>query len=321
MKNIEKNISRSLKEITLAIVALGFIGCSSSSNNGPVVSGLKDVSGVYRTASDISSISSITSIEIKEGESAADLEVMILRNGLSNEEYTYFNNFGEVQWADSRFGRTINLKNFKEGLDSKNTYIDEVTSVDVCGDKVALDSKTMDFRYCLELQRLDGSLLADGHLVLEVFEFGIKVHTIKTEFTVFIKDRWFVDYFGEWTGQLTYKNGNAQGLSLETGNRLDVTFQPVTETQYILRPLDTNQTINLHNEVFILSPETRDMTELEENANPYINFVYVSSSDGARKIYFNSFVHSDGYIEGSVYLKINGVNSAFLGTYVLEQVR
>jgi hypothetical protein len=138
---------------------------------------------------------------------------------------------------------------------------------------------------------------------------------------VFTKDRWFIDYFGEWTGSLNYKNGNAYGLRLETGQRLDVTFQPVSETDYILRPLDTNQTIMLSNETFVLQPLTRPMSELEENANPYINFVYVSMSDGNRQVHFNSFVHSDGYIEGNIQLRVNGRSPVILGTYSLDQVQ
>ncbi len=323
MKNIRKNTSKRRRNIAdtltgsiLALVALGLLGCSSSSSNGPIVSPLTDMSGVYRTAS---TASSITSVEIKNGQSETDLEVMILRTGLSDEEKVYLNILGEVQWADSKFGRTLYLKNFKEGLDVKNSLSGDSTLVDVCGGKVSLDSRTMDFRYCVELKRDKDSLLAEGDLVLEVFEFGVKVHTIRTAFEVFTKDRWFVDYFGEWTGELTYKNGNAYGLSLENGNRLDITFQPVAETKYILRPLDVNQTISLFGEVFVLFPETRDMSDLEESANPYVNFVYISEDDGSRKIYFNSYVHSDGYIEGSIQLKILGVHEAILGTYVLKQ--
>ncbi len=313
---------KNIKTILLGFVALGLVGCSSSSTkNGPVVFNVDDMTGIYRTDSTLLNISSVTSIEIFKGQSETDLTANILRNGLSFNERTYFNTLGEVQWADNKFGRSIDLEDLKQGLKVKIVRENGVNTVDVCGDKVSLDSRTMDFQYCLEFERKSDSLLAEGYLVLNVFEFGEKVHEVKTFFRVFTKDRWFVDYFGEWTGELSYRNGNALGLSLETGQRLDVTFQPVTETQYILRPLDTNQTINLHSEVFVLQPETREMSELEGNANPYINFVYVSVLNGSRKVYFNSFVHSDGYIEGNIELRVNGLNPVILGTYSLDQVQ
>ncbi len=265
---------KNVKTILLGLVALGLVGCSSSSTkNGAVVFSVDDMTGVYRTDSTILDISSVTSIEIFNGQSETDLTASVLRNGLSFDEYAYFNTLGEVQWADSTLGRTVTLESLKSGLDVKVVREDGMNYVDVCGDKISLDSRTMDFQYCLEFERGSDSLLAEGDLVLNVFEFSEKVHEIRTVFRVFTKDRWFVDYFGEWTGELNYRNGNALGLSLETGQRLDVTFQPVTEAQYILRPLDTNQTISLHSEVFVLQPETRDMSELEDNANPHINVI------------------------------------------------
>lgn len=312
---------KNIKTILLGLVALGFMGCSSSSNNGPAVHNVDDLTGVYRTDSSLSDINSVTSIEIINGQSETDLEATVLRNGLSFNERVYFNNLGEVQWADDRFGRAVALQNLKEGLEVKTKREAGVTYVDVCSDTVSLDARTMDFQYCLSLERTTDSLIAEGELSLDVFEFGVKVHTIVTPYRVFIKDRWFVDYFGDWSGQLTYKKGNSFGLSLETGQRLDITFQPIAETQYILRPFDTNQTISLYSEVFVLFPETRDMSELEGNANPYINFIYRSTLDGSREIRFNSFVHSNKYIEGNIELRVNNLNPVILGTYSLDQVK
>ncbi len=311
---------RNVKTILLGLIALSFIGCGSN-KNGSVVLNVDDMTGIYRTDSTLLDITSVSSIEIFNGQSELDLTASILRNGLSFNERTYFNTLGEVQWADSRLGRKVVLKNFKIGLQVRNKLKAGVSHIDVCSDKISLDSRTMDFKYCLEFRRESGSLIANGDLVLNVFEFGEKIHKIKTPFRVFIKDRWFVDYFGEWSGELIYNSGNVHGLSLETGQRLDVTFQPVAQTHYILRPLDINQTISLYNEIFVLSPETKEISELEENSNPYINFVYVSVLNGSRKVYFNSFVHSKGYIEGNIELRVNGINPVILGVYSLRQLK
>ena len=125
-----------------------------------------------------------------------------LRNGLSFDERVYFNNLNEVHFADDRFGRTLNLTSSKAGTDIRNEMIGDTSFVTVCGDKVSMDSRSMDFQYCLSMEREIGSLKASGDLVLNVYEFGDLVHEIKTPFTVFTKDRWFIDYFGEWTGSL-----------------------------------------------------------------------------------------------------------------------
>ena len=322
MMNLKTNINI-IRRTVLVLSVLGFVGCGSSSNDGskPIVETVENMSGVYRTDGDLSKISSITSIEIFNGSSETELTADILRNGLSFDERVYFNNLNEVQFADDRFGRTLNLTSSKEGKTVRNELVADKSFVDVCGEKVSLDSRSMDFQYCLSLTREVGSLIATGNLVLNVYEFGEKVHEIKTPFRLFTKDRWFVDYFGEWTGTLNYRNGNAYGLRMETGQRLDVTFQPVSETDYILRPLDTNQTIMLSTEVFVLQPNTRPMSELEESANPYINFIYISTRDGNRQVHFNSFVHSDGYIEGNIELRVNGRSPVILGTYSLDQVQ
>jgi hypothetical protein len=310
-----------IRNTFLCLLVLSGVACSDSSDiSGPKKFDLNDMTGVYRTDSALTNISSVTSLEVFNGRSELDLSVVVLRNGLSPQEYTYFNGLNEVQWADSKLGREIELTELNESFSSKAKLEDGINYIDVCGALISLNSRTMDFRYCLSFEREEGSLLAEGVLSLEVYEFGTLVNLIETDYRVFIKDRWFVDYYGEWSGQVVYSNSNSYGLRLETGDSLNVTFQPVAETHYILRPLDTNQTIRLNGENFILFPETREMTELEDNANPYINFVYISDYDGSRSIVFRSFVHTSGHIEGSVELKLSNGNTVILGTYRLDKI-
>ncbi len=313
---------RDLIKITVSIhMALSFLGCgSSNSGSDPVLEPSFNLTGVYRTSGDLTEISSVTSVEVIEGDSDSDLQVEVLRNGLSFNERVYFNSLNEFEFADSRFGRVLKFKNQKEGLSVKKQVVAGRSFVDVCSDKVSLDSNSMDFQYCIHFLRDEDSLKASGELSLLIYEFGSLVHEIKTPFEVFIKDRWFVDYFGLWSGELSYKNGNALGLRMESGQRLDLVFQPVSENDYILRPYDQNQVIWLYSEPFVLQPVTRPMEELEGNAHPYIDFIYVSAEDGSREVHFKSFVHSDGYIEGVIQLRVFAGNPVILGTYSLEQL-
>lgn len=263
---------------------------------------------------DLSHISSVTAVKIANGRSEKDLEVLILRNGLSFEEKVYFNSINEVQWADSNFGRELRLKDFHTDYSAKNVYENKTSYIYVCGERVALNSQSKDFRYCLTLIKKDGDITAQGKLVLEVYEFSKVVHEIETSFEVFMKDRWFVDYFGTWGGAVKSLNADFK-LS-----HIELTFQPVSETDFILRPLDINHTITLGSERFVLYPETRPMGTLEESANPYINFFYISESDGNRRIYFNTHVREEGYMEGSVLFKDQSGPYQSLGRYSLEQI-
>jgi len=311
-----------MKSLIFAVASLSLtglvLGCSSSVDTGPVDLPYDDLTGVYRTDS-INLVPSITAVEVFNGNSDIDLEAVVLRNGLSDAEYAYFNELNEVQFVDSTLGRAVTLKNFKEDKTVKNERLGDLGLLNVCSDKVELNSRSMDLQYCLYMVRQSGSLKADGELVLNIFEFGEKVHEIKTPFTVFIKDRWFVDYFGSWSGELQYMGGNAGGLNLDSGQTLEFLFQPVTETEYILRPADVDHSLTYLGERYVLMPETREMTDLEESANPYINIVYVSEVDGARQVHFNSYVRQSGVIEGNVTAVERGRTVRTLGTYSLEQ--
>jgi len=317
MKDLMKTTIGSLALYTLVALSMG---CSSSVDTGAVEPATEDLTGVYRTDSASTlPVPSITSIEVFNGRSETDLEAVVLRNGLSDKEKAYFNVLDEVQFVDSRLGREIVLKNFKEGSDTKNEMLGDLSLLNVCSDKLELNSRSMDLQYCLYMVRQKGSLKAVGELVLNIFEFGEKVHEIKNVFSVFTKDRWFVDFYGKWAGEISFRNGNQGGLTLETGQNLELTFQPVTETEFILRPVDSNQFINYAGERYILMPNTRDMTELEDSANSYINFVYVSEVDGVRQVHFNSYVRQDGFIEGNITAVDASESVITLGTYVLEQ--
>jgi len=307
-----KNLIVSIMSFSLITFA---IGCSSSVDTGAPEPTIEDLTGVYRTDS-MSDVPSITSIEIFNGASETDLEAVILRNGLSNAEYSYFNELGEVEYVDSQLGREIIFTNFKQGQTVKNELIGDMSLVNVCADKLELNSRSMDLQYCLYMVRQQDSLKAQGELVLNIFEFGEKVHEIKSTLSVFIKDRWFVDFYGEWAGEVSFMSSS---LSLETGQNLELTFQPVNETQFILRPLDLNQVITYDGERYILWPETRQMTDLENNANPYINFVYISENDGARQVHFNSYLSQAGLIEGNITAVDSSERVVTLGTYSLEQ--
>lgn len=294
------------------------MGCSSSVDTGPSITTIEDLTGIYRTDSS-SRVPSVTSIEVFNGRSETDLEAVVLRNGLSDAEYAYFNELGEVQYVDSRLGREISLKNLKEGVVAKNELVGDLSLLNVCSDKLELNSRSMDLQYCLYMVRQKGSLKAVGELVLNVFEFGEKVHEIKNAFSVFTKDRWFVDYYGKWVGEISFRNGNLGGLKLETGQNLELTFQPVTETEFILRPVDSNQYIYYLGERYVLMPETREMDELENTANPYINFIYVSEVDGVRQLHFQSYLRQTGLIEGNILAVGRDEKLTTLGTYTLEQ--
>jgi len=292
-----------------------FSGCSSSVDTGIAEPTIQDLTGVYRTDS-ISDVPTVTSIEIFDGSSEMNLEAVVLRNGLSDAEYSYFNELGEVEYVDSQLGRELVFKNLKEGHTVKNELVGDVSLVNVCTNKLELNSRSMDLQYCLYMVKQTDSLQAQGELVLNIFEFGKKVHEIKNTFSVFTKDRWFVDFYGEWSGEISFMSGS---LSLETGQNLELTFQPVNETQFILRPLDLNQVIIYAGERYILKPETREMTDLESNANPYINFVYISEQDGGRQVHFNSYLSQAGLIEGNITAVSTSEKVVTLGTYTLEQ--
>jgi hypothetical protein len=312
-----KNLLKATLSAT-TLIAFTLVGCSSSVDTGASDPTIEDLTGIYRTDSS-STVPSVTSVEIFNGLSETDLEAVVLRNGLSDEEKAYFNVINEVQFVDSRLGREITLKNFKEGSLVKNELVGDLSLINVCSDKVELNSRSMDLQYCLYMIRQQGSLKAIGELVLNIFEFGEKVHEIKNVFTVFTKDRWFVEFYGKWGGEISFRNGNLGGLALETGQNLEVTFQPVTETSFILRPVDSNQFLNYAGERYILMPATRDMTELENSANPYINFIYVSEVDGVRQVHFNSHVRQTGLIEGNITAVGAEESVITLGTYTLEQ--
>ena len=311
-----KNLKKALLAAVLMVLNFGCGGSSRDSN--PIDNPLQDLTGVYRTDS-TSSVPSITALEIRNGSSATDLEVIVLRNGLSSEERTYFNELNEIFFADSQFGRELNLFEFQEGRTVLNERVDGASLVNACTQPIPLDDRGMDFVYCIELRREDEALRATGDLVMNAFAFGERVRQIRVPFSVFIRDRLFVDFFGTWSGQVDFRNGNVRNLVLETGSALTLTFQPVTTSEFILRPLDRNQRIRLGNEGFVLRPETRPQSDLENSVTPFVNFVYVSEVDGNRQIQFNSFVRQQGVIEGNIQLSLPGRSLEILGTYVLNQ--
>lgn len=302
-----------LKLISSLLFCLSLAACSSNeTENKPVVASQFDLSGFYRSEAVGGQVQSVTSIEVFN----KDEKASVLRSGLSHLEYAYFNELNEVHWADSQLGRELILNKLKAGEKLKSTLSGNEATLKICGDKKTLADRSMDFIYCLNLRRKTNELTAKGDLELHVFEFGKKVNEIKSPFSVFLNDRWGVDYFGNWSGLLTNRNGN---LSMATGQNLFLTFQPVSETDFILRPHDITQRIYLGGESFALWPEDKKISDLETSANPYVNFVYVSERDGNRKIYFNSYVRATDRIEGNVTFNDGQGFVETLATYVLSK--
>lgn len=296
-------------------------GCSSELENGPKEKTFFNLSGVYRAPLDDGSIQSVTSLEVKTGATQDDGSAQVLRNGLSYDERVYFNSYDLLQWADSRFGRELVLTEKREDLEAINFINEEEKGqIVVCSKKIAYADLSLDFMYCLSLQREEESAeTALIELTLFSYEFGEPVGQIQLDQAVFIKDRLSVDYFGNWSGKITKEGGYYYDLELANEDDLFVTFQPVSETEYIVRPQDVNQTIKLHNEVFVLSPVNRPLSELEGNANPYINFTFVSELDGTKTIVFNSSVIRQDRIEGNVELTTTYGDVEVLATYWLEK--
>lgn len=298
-----------------------FFGCSSDLENGPKEKTFFNLSGVYRSTLESGQIKSVTSLEIETGASEDEGRAQVLRNGLSYEETIYFDSYGLLQWADSRFGRELALTKKREDLEAKNFINEnEEGQIVVCNDKVSYSDLSLDFMYCLSLQReQEDAETAFIELTLYTYEFGEPINQIRLDQSVFIKDRLSVDYFGNWSGEITKEGGFYYDLELATGSDLFVTFQPISETEYIVRPQDVNQTIKLHNETFVLSPVNRPLSELEGNANPYINFIYVSEQNGNKIITYNSSVIREGRIEGNVTLTTAYGDVEVLATYWLEK--
>ena len=280
-----------------------------------------DMTGVYRVSdTENGEIPSITSIQINTGQSSNEASVLIFRNGLNYDERNYFNSLGLREWADSQFGRELNLREFKDSLSEKNTINDDgVGELNVCTRKKSYNDLSMDFMYCIEILKEEEQTNLEGEIILYAFKNNKVVHQVKIEYSLFEKDRLSVDYFGNWSGKITKEGGYFYDLTLPTNSDLRITFQPIDQSKYIIRPLDVNQNIVLHNEIFILSPMNRPQAELENNANPHINFIYVSKRDGSRVIKFNSTVTRRGRIEGNVELEINAGNREVLATYWLEK--
>ena len=280
-----------------------------------------DMTGVYRVFdTDDGVVPSITSMQVNTGASSNEATVQIFRNGLSYDERNYFADLGLLEWADSEFGRELSLGELKEGETEKNTVDEDgVGILNVCTQKKSYSDLAMDFIYCIEIIKEDDQTALDGDLVLYAFENNIAVDPIDIEYSLFEQDRLSVDYFGNWTGEITKEGAYFFNLTLATGSDLRITFQPINQSEYIVRPVDANQNITLYNESFVLSPFGRPQSELENNANPYINFIYVSELDGNKIIRFNSTVIRRGRIEGNVELVLSNGDIEILARYWLEK--
>ena len=112
--------SMKLSSITFILSIFLFSGCSSDLENGPKEKEFYNLSGVYRATSESGVIKSVTSLEIKTGASSDDGQAQVFRNGLSYDESLYFESYGLLQWADSRFGRELVLTEKREDLENKN---------------------------------------------------------------------------------------------------------------------------------------------------------------------------------------------------------
>ena len=252
-----------------------------------------------------------------------ETEVQIFRNGLNYDERNYFNSLGLRSWADTQFGRELNLAELKDGSEDgseEKNAVDEEEGIEVCTRKKSYNDLSMDFMYCIKILKEEGQSHLEGELVLYVFKNKKIVHQIEIEYSLFKKDRLSVDYFGNWTGEITKEGDYFYDLTLATGSDLKITFQSVNQSEYIVKPLDVNQRIELYDEVFLLDPVNRPQSELEGNANPYINFIYVSDEDGSRVIKFTSTVTRKGRIEGHVELEdLGSGEKELLATYWLEK--
>jgi hypothetical protein len=309
--------------LRLLTLSLLFLGACSSVNNSDNQEEIRyfDMTGIYRVSDTADGIvPSITSMQINTGQNSDEASVLIFRNGLNFDERNYFADLGLLEWADSEFGRELNLRELKDGFSEKNSVNEEgLGELNVCTRKKAFNDLSMDFMYCIEILKEEDQTDLEGELVLYAFENNQPVHQVKIEYSLFEKDRLSVDYFGNWTGEITKEGAYFYDLTLATGSDFRITFQPVNQTEYIVRPLDVNQNVRLYNETFVLNPVNRPQAELENNANPFINFIYVSEQNGSRIIKFNSTVTRRGRIEGNVVLETFSGDTEILATYWLEK--
>jgi len=319
-----KNLSLKSILIIKALFLLLLASCSEVNNSGNEEEiSFFDMTGVYRVADTADGlIPSITSMQVvTDINSLEDSYVQIFRNGLSYDERNYFSNLGLLEWADTEFGRELNLTKLKDDFSEKNSVNEDQTlgELNVCSNKRSYDDLSMDFMYCIEVIKEEDQTNLEGELILYAFNQGEAHHQLEVEYALFEKDRLSVDYFGNWTGEITKEGGYYYDLTLATGDDLRITFQPINESEYIVRPLDVNQNIVLYDEEFILSPVNREQSELENNANPFVNFIYVSEQNGLRQIIFNSSVTRRGRIEGNVELIQSNGSREILATYWLEK--
>jgi|GEM_PF-2071247 len=280
-----------------------------------------DLTGVYRTVIEQNAVvPSVTSIQINTGISANDASLQMFRNGLGYNEVQFFSDLDLLDWADSTFGRELSFTELRDGEVSKNSVNAEGHSeLDLCTTRKSLDDLLLEFYHCVEITKELGNDTLDGRLLLYILEQGVELAPVEIEYSLFEKDRLSVDYFGNWSGEVLKQSTYFYDLELFSGNDFLITFQPVNVSDYILRPYDVNHTVKIADETFVFEPVNRPLSELENNANPFVNFDFVSEQDGSRRIRFNSSVVRLGRIEGNIQLILSNGNKELLATYWLEK--
>ncbi len=280
-----------------------------------------DLTGVYRTVIEQNAVvPSVTSIQINTGISTNDASLQMFRNGLGYNEVQFFSDLDLLDSADSTFGRELSFTELRDGEISKNSVNSEgVSELDLCTTSKSLNDLLLEFYHCIEITKELDSDILDGRLMLHILDQGVELAPVEIEYSLFEKDRLSVDYFGNWSGEVTKQSNYFYDLELFSGNDFLITFQPVNVADYILRPYDVNHTVKIADETFVFEPVNRPLSELEQNANPFVNFDFVSEQDGSRRIRFNSSVVRLGRIEGNIQLILPNGSTELLATYWLEK--